>query len=1849
VPLHEKTPIAHILLRTYADKFVEVHVAPMLSSTQNTKLASARDIAGCGRAVDKACATFEYAIQELSSPSRLDELRANPPPLIVITLYRGLHWLSRRGIRISGIPIPVIVRGDVTPPPLTAQPVQLTDLGFPTGPGSDGRFRASMLRPSYNDMTPEQSKWRDKSGNVKVGGKAFNLAPTEAAISVDNCAFVAFVKMTFYGFAVRSTDEAARLRNINIDSKATKKTKTNLLKAAKLPALWRWSDTAARNMTQLRYGGVMYFENTPLEVINCRFYANGVYNRGRDAWGSAAMIASASHALFLDTHFHSQIADRGTVYMNMQATFDSRDDGNSVGEQTKAAATGPAASLLQLLLAAEPGFTFLRSRFYSCIAHSSGGGIELTAVHSPVQQFSSAVAGGDSDGKGNEENRNAGTSHGSMEHLSPTAFHCVVDGCHFEDINSRNAKGAAITTTNGVRLHVHDSVFQYNVATYAGGAIASTDGTLNVTDSTFFKNSAANGGALFVECPLKTMLRSEFRTSFVSPSGKQGESEKAFMIGKQGDADKAFMQNLAPPSMCHDVYVVRCTFEENAASIKAGAVLATFDATVRVIDSNFYSNSAVTGVGGAVAALQNSLLAVTTCLFYGHQARDGGTILLESATLQMHESKIEVSVAKALQEGGDTRSYGGAILLKRGATATLTRSAVYLSTASLGGAVYIGENTVFTVIESLLANNTADWMGGGVYVADNGRFVVAPARYFGVSSSKSANITIRLPNLRGMVSSFSPLLNAVRGESIIRASSSSLGGGAYVRGSARLQVSAGGVALRFERNRAVVVGKLSSFRGCDGYGAGIYFDTQSCTDVVQQIVNFYPDHPTFFRKDRESLIQDAKFQVHLHFSGNRADTAGGGMFFSQSSTGSSSDLRECESMCLRPSTVLTRVSGKGMLLSMPMIEKREGMTKVSLCQFDGNEAPYGRKMSTPVSGFTLQRGIGATEGVIGYGNDGNPERSKKSEKVKVKLSTITYGQSLHYEFVVRDNSLRVRDRSLREDPIRELTKYEELTPEEQVRIIGKQGIDLGESASNNIVRDVERRPGLGNKLFGRHSGVTISAELVVLDIHLERLPFGLQLDGVFMEEAVQGVVSFSSLRIVATDVMPEHPVPPEFEIELRFQSDPLTSTLVYRHRLRGCADGELLLEVPASQVPQTSEPLVVDERLISKTKNPKRAGVDTSPKKKKRLYECRKAYIPTSSQRSLVYTAFILSLVYGAICVLILLVFHRRRVVQVLGPGYLLSYFLGGFVTLGGIYMSARPVAEQTSMTCMLSTRLTHIGWSWFAGILIGRCLLYAGESAQSLTKRGLKIRGGVADTPSASAPSSGGSLIVANGHSNSNGDGNPRFRKATTTSESDNGRVSVAEKSMLSAIDDDEERRVSVSVGGRESRGMSRISDDEEERRVSWSAGGRESRGMSRISDDEEEESIPSHEIGNGQQDGELIDESVHPSVFKAAVTSNGDTSFGDDLDELSPPPPPPPPPSSFAQVASSEVTADLTTITTDVCFADNAQSASLRSSMSNDVSHRVRFQPHLSMWSLTSIRMAFARVFGKPTQSRAPLDLSDGGVTAYRPFNVAILLVVIEFVVFWAYTSDSMLAKPIRLQSEYQRRCIATDPRLYIVLSAMKSAYFLYACKLALALRTRELTIFAPYRELRVLFNALVLSTSATLLYFSFQVAPTADTEKPRFRVAASLLQILTIVIMWSFMLFVVIYNAPTNRACEYAAADDDDDDNGMFLALSSLKNSDDDLAKTTLREMDLDSELMPSFKRRFADIARIRAQIEAKSSLLDEVEHRTNAVFTMMDMYQWKMQSNAEQDMHDEDTLSMNEFAELNESDEDADDMA
>ena len=287
-----------------------------------------------------------------------------------------------------------------------------------------------------------------------------------------------------------------------------------------------------------------------------------------------------------------------------------------------------------------------------------------------------------------------------------------------------DGSGQAVTITgvDMVRVFVVDPgvTLDLNAMTVANGAAGSFDvgggvvnlGTLNVTNSTFYGNSAGTGGGIYNE-------------------GAMAMSNSTLFGNSANNGDGGGILNAGT------LIVSASTLSANRADNGTGGAIASRFTTTIISDSLFMANSAI---GGGAVYLHNGTAEVSNSRFWGNRAvhafhlfgggairNDGATVTVSNSTFSDNETNRSgggifnyyglLHVGNSTFSGNRATGAGGGI--SNQGTTTVSNSTLFGNSAGYaGGGICnwgpLGPSTTLTVTNSTLSHNSSA-SGGGIY------------------------------------------------------------------------------------------------------------------------------------------------------------------------------------------------------------------------------------------------------------------------------------------------------------------------------------------------------------------------------------------------------------------------------------------------------------------------------------------------------------------------------------------------------------------------------------------------------------------------------------------------------------------------------------------------------------------------------------------------------------------------------------------------------------------------------------------------------------------------------------------------------------------------------------------------------------------------------------------------------------------------------------------------------------------------------------------------------------------------------------------------------------------------------
>jgi CSLREA domain-containing protein len=293
--------------------------------------------------------------------------------------------------------------------------------------------------------------------------------------------------------------------------------------------------------------------------------------------------------------------------------------------------------------------------------------------------------------------------------------------------NGSSTDGGAIYAT-GI-LNVKNVSFFGNTASNSGGAINAQDSlnvnSVNITDCAFEKNTAGNGGAIYLDHDATLKGLSITRNTASKDGGgiyNQGNTvtlETSVLTGNISRGDGGAIHTVY--GLGGSLSLSSSSLSDNHADLGNGGAIGVDVSKVTITSSTLEGNSA--GDGGAIGASRSSqgreTLEMTNSTISGNRATNtGGGINVFTANIT--SSTIALNQAAAAK--GGSLSTNGSITLKNSILSALTGGDCYLGANSLspGSIITAGGNISSDATCSFGANDKTSTMAKLEPIANNG-------------------------------------------------------------------------------------------------------------------------------------------------------------------------------------------------------------------------------------------------------------------------------------------------------------------------------------------------------------------------------------------------------------------------------------------------------------------------------------------------------------------------------------------------------------------------------------------------------------------------------------------------------------------------------------------------------------------------------------------------------------------------------------------------------------------------------------------------------------------------------------------------------------------------------------------------------------------------------------------------------------------------------------------------------------------------------------------------------------------------------------------------------------------------
>ncbi len=404
----------------------------------------------------------------------------------------------------------------------------------------------------------------------------------------------------------------------------------------------------------------------------------------------------------------------------------------------------------------------------------------------------------------------------------------VINGSTFNGNTAKgisSSNGGAIYNAETGTLEINGSNFSNNSASFQGGAIH-TSGDIEITDSSFSKNTSGSGGAMYANLVINVTITNSTFTENASTSASLGGGALALLHGP-------------------NTTITNSIFTGNTAVGRGGAIYGNTgsidgvdypDGTIEFTDSKFTGNSSDNS-GGAIFAQATTLIihagTIGTTFTDNVAKASGGAIYAgPEAPLTIYAGDSSSGTKGTTFTNNRATTNGGAIFASR---TTMIDKVTFEYTrddaaATNGGAIYYAQSTTasmpynITIKNSTFSNFYTTTTGGAIYsvgqlIIEGSEFTNNRTGSYGGSIYHINSSSTYLSTIDGAVFKYTLASNAA-----------GYGGGVFTSGSLLTITNSSFDALRANYGGAIyagtalTIGSGVSFTGniAANYGGGIY-------------------------------------------------------------------------------------------------------------------------------------------------------------------------------------------------------------------------------------------------------------------------------------------------------------------------------------------------------------------------------------------------------------------------------------------------------------------------------------------------------------------------------------------------------------------------------------------------------------------------------------------------------------------------------------------------------------------------------------------------------------------------------------------------------------------------------------------------------------------------------------------------------------------------------------------------------------------------------------------------------------------------------------------------------------------
>ena len=212
----------------------------------------------------------------------------------------------------------------------------------------------------------------------------------------------------------------------------------------------------------------------------------------------------------------------------------------------------------------------------------------------------------------------------------------------FEDNGAADTGGAILAEQDSI-INMSGNVFVSNEASY-GGVLYSDSSTISIEASNFFDNSATNwGGVLYSRSSTITIEASEFHNNSASFAGVLGSDNSTITIEGSGFHDNSD-SNLGGVlgSIGSNITIEASELHDNSAG--EGGVLHSYSSAITIEASKFYDNSA-NNMGGVLASIRSNIIIEASGFHDNDATIRGGVLYSASSNIKIAGSNFTNNVS----------------------------------------------------------------------------------------------------------------------------------------------------------------------------------------------------------------------------------------------------------------------------------------------------------------------------------------------------------------------------------------------------------------------------------------------------------------------------------------------------------------------------------------------------------------------------------------------------------------------------------------------------------------------------------------------------------------------------------------------------------------------------------------------------------------------------------------------------------------------------------------------------------------------------------------------------------------------------------------------------------------------------------------------------------------------------------------------------------------------------------------------------------------------------------------------------------------------------------------------------